>query len=163
MFLRAVSLARGHSGVRPLIVEKLIEMLNKGVTPCVPRHGSVGASGDLAPLSHIAMVLIEPSGGDEEFAWIPGVEGAIPAGEAMAAVGISRIKLEAKEGLAFNNGTTYSTALRFYRLCLGRGCLRRLRLPRPCRLRCFWGLTPLIVRTFMTCGLIQVPRLLRGG
>ncbi len=124
MFLRAVSLSRGHSGVRPLIVEKLIEMLNKGVTPCVPRHGSVGASGDLAPLSHIAMVLIEPGGGDEEFAWIPGVEGAIPAGEAMAAVGISRIKLEAKEGLAFNNGTTYSTALGVLSTLLGERLLK---------------------------------------
>ncbi|MCP4659585.1 MAG: aromatic amino acid lyase, partial [bacterium] len=65
MLLRAASLARGHSGVRPAVVERLVEMLNQDVVPVVPRFGSVGASGDLAPLSHMALPLM----GEGEVTW----------------------------------------------------------------------------------------------
>ncbi|MEO5511602.1 MAG: aromatic amino acid lyase, partial [Longimicrobiales bacterium] len=95
--LRANVLALGHSGVRPLVIEALTELLNRGVHPVIPSRGSVGASGDLAPLSHLALVLL----GEGE---------AIVAGERMTGaaalerVGMGPIVLEAKEGLALNNG-----------------------------------------------------------
>lgn len=98
MALTAASLARGYSGVRVEILERLISMLNAGLTPVVPSVGSVGASGDLAPLSHIALTLI----GEGEVV----VDGrAQPAGAAMRARGIEPVTLEAKEGLALINGT----------------------------------------------------------
>ena len=62
MTIRANMLAKGHSGVRPVVAQTLIDMLNAGVTPVVPAKGSLGASGDLAPLAHIAAVLTRPSG-----------------------------------------------------------------------------------------------------
>jgi histidine ammonia-lyase len=98
MLLRANVLALGHSGVREEVVELLLECLNRGVHPVIPRLGSVGASGDLAPLSHLALVLL----GEGE---------AVLAGErlsgaaALSAAGLSPLVLEAKEGLALNNGT----------------------------------------------------------
>src|SRR6266550_1533219 len=58
LLLRANALAKGYSGVRPVVVERLLDLLNAGITPCIPAQGSVGASGDLAPLAHIALVLI---------------------------------------------------------------------------------------------------------
>lgn len=98
MLLTAASLARGHSGVRVDVVERLLAMLHAGLTPIVPSIGSVGASGDLAPLSHIAVTLI----GEGEVM----VHGRTqPAGAAMRACGIEPITLEAKEGLALINGT----------------------------------------------------------
>jgi histidine ammonia-lyase len=110
MLVRANSLAKGLSGVRPVVVGTLLEMINRGVTPVVPEKGSLGASGDLAPLAHIAVVLsrdLETEGYSGE-AWF---EGERMTGEAaMRAAGLSRIVLEAKEGLALTNGTTFMAA-----------------------------------------------------
>lgn len=91
MLLRCNALARGNSGIRPATLETLLDMLNKGVHPVVPRKGSLGASGDLAPLSHIALGLIGE--GNVEY------EGkVIPAAEAMKKAGITPVVLAAKEG-----------------------------------------------------------------
>jgi histidine ammonia-lyase len=110
MLVRANSLAKGHSGVRPLVVETLTEMLNRGVTPYVPGKGSLGASGDLAPLAHMAVVLCTDldGGGYSGRAYFEGelLDGAA----AMARAGIPRLVLEAKEGLALTNGTTFMAA-----------------------------------------------------
>jgi histidine ammonia-lyase len=94
----AGSLARGHSGVRPVVVQLLVDCLNRGVTPVVPEWGSVGASGDLIPLAHAALVLI----GEGE-AWVGGERH--PGRLALGAVGLEPLTLEAKEGLALLNGT----------------------------------------------------------
>ncbi|MCL7956941.1 MAG: histidine ammonia-lyase [marine benthic group bacterium] len=113
MAIRASTLARGLSGVRPELAESLIRMLNRGVTPFVPGKGSLGASGDLAPLAHIAVVLTrEPDGSDREDhsgrAWF---EGRLLSGaEAMEAAGIPRLAPGPKEGLALTNGTTFMLA-----------------------------------------------------
>lgn len=98
LLLRANVLAVGCSGARETVVQTLLEMLNRGVHPVIPEQGSVGASGDLAPLAHLALVLI----GEGE-AFFQGRR--MPGGEAMAAAGISPVRLEAKEGLAVLNGT----------------------------------------------------------
>ncbi len=103
MLMRAASLARGRSVVRPIVVETLIEMLNNGVTPAVPRDGSVSASGDLAPLSHIAAVVI----GEGRVLNADG--GASPTAEG-AKGKFTPLELEMKEGLALNNGCQYSNA-----------------------------------------------------
>jgi histidine ammonia-lyase len=103
LFLRAASLAHGSSGCRPELVEALIAMLERDVTPAVPVQGSVGASGDLAPLSHMAAVLV----GEGE-AWLG--ERRMPAGLALRGAGLTPLTLEAKEGLALINGTQFSTA-----------------------------------------------------
>ncbi len=105
MLLRAQVLALGHSGVRPVLVDLLAEMLNKGVHPRIPAQGSVGASGDLAPLAHLALVMIGE--GEASIDGRPHVEGA----EALRAAGITSVVLEAKEGLALINGTQYMAAL----------------------------------------------------
>jgi len=105
MLLRAQVLALGHSGVRPIVAGVLIEMLNKGVHPRIPSQGSVGASGDLAPLAHLALVMIgegEAQLHEDAFA---------PAGPILEAQGITPIVLEAKEGLALINGTQYMASL----------------------------------------------------
>ena len=104
LLLRANSLASGFSGVRPLLVETMLEMLNKKVHPVVPEKGSVGASGDLAPLSHLALVLI----GRGE-AWYDGER--LPGAVAMQKAGIATITLKAKEGLSLCNGTQAMTAI----------------------------------------------------
>jgi histidine ammonia-lyase len=102
---KVVSLARGHSGVRPALVDALLALFNAGITPRIPAKGSVGASGDLAPLAHLACVLI---GEGEAFT----ADGKIVNGaEAMALVGLEPFVLGAKEGLALLNGTQVSTAL----------------------------------------------------
>jgi len=121
LLLRANALAQGHSGVRPLIVETLIEMLNRGVVPIVPQQGSLGASGDLAPLAHLALVMIGEG-------WAIGPVDPVNPGnagrpqpsngpaasrsgrQAMAAAGLELLVLEAKEGLALINGTQAMTA-----------------------------------------------------
>ena len=108
MVLRANSLVPPHSGVRPEVVETLIRMLNLGVTPLVPAKGSVGASGDLAPLAHIALVLSCDPDGDPDAggqAWYNG--DLLNGAGAMQRAGIPRIKLEAKEGLSLINGTGF--------------------------------------------------------
>ncbi len=99
MLLRARTLAMGLSGVRPVVAEALIGMLNAGITPVVPRHGSVGASGDLAPLAHVALALV---GEGEVF----DADGARkPALQALKAAKLKPVKLETKEGLSLINGT----------------------------------------------------------
>lgn len=104
LLLRANALARGYSGIRVSTVERLLEMLNRGVHPVVPEQGSVGSSGDLAPLSHAAAVLI----GEGE-AFYRGKR--VPGRQAMRAAKITPVVLEAKEGLALNNGTQAMTAV----------------------------------------------------
>lgn len=104
-FLRALSLARGHSVVRPLVVETLIEMLNQGVTPAIPRLGSVSASGDLAPLSHVGAVAI---GEGRVLAEDGVVETQRFLRQSKSA--FTPIELEMKEGLALNNGCQYANA-----------------------------------------------------
>jgi len=110
MVLRAQVIALGHSGVRASIVDALMAMLNAGVTPRIPSQGSVGASGDLAPLAHLALALI----GEGEASF----EGRqMPAGEALAAAGLAPVELAAKEGLSLINGTQYMTSLGALALC----------------------------------------------
>src|SRR5436190_16051998 len=99
MLLRARSLAMGYSGVRPVVVERLLELLNAGITPLVPEHGSLGASGDLAPLAHCALVLI----GEGDAIGPDGTPQ--PGGDALRDAGIEPLTLGAKEGLALINGT----------------------------------------------------------
>jgi histidine ammonia-lyase len=104
LLLRANALAKGYSGVRPALVDQLIDCLNRGIHPCVPEQGSLGASGDLAPLAHLALVLIGE--GTAEY------DGTIYAGaKALSAAGLKPIHLEAKEGLALTNGTQMMSAL----------------------------------------------------
>jgi histidine ammonia-lyase len=99
MLLRARSLAMGRSGARPVVVERLLALLDAGLTPLVPEHGSLGASGDLAPLAHCALVLTGEG-------FVVDSEGAArPASSALAAAGIEPLELTAKEGLALINGT----------------------------------------------------------
>jgi histidine ammonia-lyase len=99
LLLRGHVLALGHSGVRVELVERMVEMLNRGLLPAVPEQGSLGASGDLAPLAHLALPLIglgeirAPDGGRE------------PAAEPLRRAGLAPLTLEAKEGLALVNGT----------------------------------------------------------
>ena len=104
LLLRANSLALGASGVRVEVVEMLLDMLERGLTPVVPMQGSVGASGDLAPLAHLAAGLL----GEGE-AWLG--DQRMPAGLALRGAGLQPLVLEAKEGLALVNGTQFSTAL----------------------------------------------------
>ncbi|HXG54032.1 MAG TPA: histidine ammonia-lyase [Vicinamibacterales bacterium] len=105
MTLRANVLAKGFSGIRRSTLELLLDLLNRRVHPVVPSRGSVGASGDLAPLAHLALVLV-----GEGFASVNG--GPVqPGGSALAAVGLRPVVLESKEGLALINGTQPSTAI----------------------------------------------------
>ncbi|MEX2281249.1 MAG: histidine ammonia-lyase [Gemmatimonadota bacterium] len=104
VLLRANVLALGYSGVRPVIIDLLLELLNRGVCPIIPERGSVGASGDLAPLSHVALLLI-----GEGDALIGGER--MSAAAALARVGLEPVVLEAKEGLALNNGTQVQTGI----------------------------------------------------
>lgn len=112
MLIRANALAQGYSGVRAEIVETLVEMLNRGVHPIIPAKGSVGASGDLAPLSHLALVLSTDEEDREDESGEALLRGERMSGKtAMERAGIPRLILEAKEGLALNNGTAISTAM----------------------------------------------------
>ncbi len=107
--LKAASLARGYSGVRQAVVDTLIAVHNAGLVPYVPSQGSVGASGDLAPLSHMTLALM----GEGEML----VDGArVPALAALEKAGIAPLTLQAKEGLALINGTQTSTALALHAL-----------------------------------------------
>jgi histidine ammonia-lyase len=107
--LKAASLARAHSGVRPLVIQKLLDVFNAGLVPHIPSQGSVGASGDLAPLSHMTLALL----GEGEFI----VDGQRqPAAEVLRAHAIAPLELAAKEGLALINGTQASTALALHAL-----------------------------------------------
>jgi histidine ammonia-lyase len=105
LLLRAQVLALGCSGVRPELVDVLVSMLARGVHPRIPAQGSVGASGDLAPLAHLALAMIgegEAQVGDGPF---------LPSADAMARAGVSPVTLEAKEGLALINGTQLMASL----------------------------------------------------
>jgi histidine ammonia-lyase len=104
LLLRANAIAKGFSGVRAVVAETLCKMLNAGVHPVIPSQGSVGASGDLAPLAHLAQVAI----GEGE-AILQGRK--LSGGEAMRGAGVAPVKLEAKEGLALLNGTQAMLAL----------------------------------------------------
>ena len=98
MLIRANVLAKGFSGIRPVVAERLCQMLGRGVTPLVPSEGSVGASGDLAPLAHMALVLMGE--GEAEFAGK-----RMPGGEALRLAGIEPLALASKEGISLVNGT----------------------------------------------------------
>lgn len=105
LLLRAAALARGYSGVRPLVVQRLLDLLNANVTPYVPGYGSLGASGDLAPLAHACLCLTGEG-------WVLGEDGGpAPAAEALARAGLEPLRLEAKEGLSLLNGTEGMLAL----------------------------------------------------
>ncbi len=104
MLIGAASLARGHSGARPEIVDLICACLNRGLTPVVPSRGSLGASGDLAPLAHIALVLI-----GEGRARLDGRE--LPGDAALREAGLEPVQLGPKDGLALLNGTHVMTAL----------------------------------------------------
>lgn len=109
MLMKACSLARGYSGVRPVVIQTLLAMLNADILPHIPLKGSVGASGDLAPLSHLTLGLLGM--GKVHFS---GQE--MSAQEALSQAGISPIELGPKEGLALINGTQVSTALALHGL-----------------------------------------------
>jgi histidine ammonia-lyase len=104
MVLRAQVLALGHSGVREVLIDQLAALLNADVLPRIPSQGSVGASGDLAPLAHLALVLI----GEGEATFRGRL---LPGDEALRAAGLAPLVLEAKEGLALINGTQYMAGL----------------------------------------------------
>jgi histidine ammonia-lyase len=107
--LKAASLARGHSGVRPIVIDTLLAVHNAGLVPYVPSQGSVGASGDLAPLAHMTLALM----GEGEML----VDGKrLPALPLLREAGITPLALQAKEGLALINGTQTSTALALHAL-----------------------------------------------
>jgi len=103
MLLRANAIAKGNSGARIATVELLLECMNRGLLPVVPARGSVGASGDLAPLAHLALPLV----GEGE-AWFDGER--LPGAEALALAGLQPTRLEAKEGLSLINGTQFMAA-----------------------------------------------------
>ncbi len=104
LILKINSLARGFSGVRRRVIEALLALANRGVYPCIPAKGSVGASGDLAPLAHLAGVLL--GAGEARVAGR-----VLPAAEGLAAAGLRPLEFAAKEGLALLNGTQVSSAL----------------------------------------------------
>lgn len=103
LVLRANTLARGYSGVRPAVVDFLLELLSRNLLPAIPRQGSVGASGDLVPLAHLALALI----GEGSFHTEHGIE---PAAQVLTRFGLEPLRLEPKEGLALINGTQMSAA-----------------------------------------------------
>jgi histidine ammonia-lyase len=113
MLLRANALAKGRSGARPELVDLLLECLNRGVLPVVPSRGSVGASGDLAPLAHLALPLV----GEGE-AWFDGDR--LPGRDALERAGLEPQSLLAKEGLSLVNGTQFMAAFGALGLVRGR-------------------------------------------
>ncbi|MFI5301751.1 MAG: histidine ammonia-lyase [Polyangiales bacterium] len=118
LLLRAQVLAAGHSGVREIIVDTLCAMLDAGVHPVIPSQGSVGASGDLAPLAHLALTLI-----GEGHARV-GDGPAMPSAEALKQAKIAPVELESKEGLALINGTQLMTAIGSIALLRGEALCR---------------------------------------
>jgi len=123
MLLRANALAKGNSGARVATVELLVNCLNRGVVPVVPSRGSVGASGDLAPLAHLALPLV----GEGE-AWVDGER--LEGREALARAGLQPIRLQAKEGLSLVNGTQFMAAF------TALGLVRARRLAKAADLAC---------------------------
>ncbi|WP_114578921.1 histidine ammonia-lyase [Saliphagus sp. LR7] len=108
MVTRINALLVGHSGIREVVVDRLLELLNEGVRPVVPSHGSLGASGDLAPLAHMSLVLV----GEGE-AWVESGDGPerLPGEEALASIGAEPLTLAPKEGLALINGTQLTVGI----------------------------------------------------
>jgi histidine ammonia-lyase len=104
MLIRANTLALGHSGIRLPVIELLLRMLERGVHPVVPKQGSLGASGDLAPLAHMSLVLIGEGEAEMQGEILPGAA-------ALARAGLAPVVLQAKEGLALTNGTSLMAAL----------------------------------------------------
>jgi len=119
MLLRANSLAHGHSGCSPEVVDLLLDCLNAGVHPVVPEYGSVGASGDLVPLAHVALVLMGE--GEAEHGGR-----VVPAAEALHAAHLAPFELREKDGLSLINGTQYCTALGVLALLAGLRALEAL-------------------------------------
>jgi histidine ammonia-lyase len=149
MLLRANALAKGNSGARVGTVELLLECLNRGVLPVVPARGSVGASGDLAPLAHLALPLV----GEGE-AWFEGER--MSGGDALAAAGLESIRLAAKEGLSLINGTQFMAALGAL------GLVRARRLSQAADLACAQSLEALQGSRTSFIPEIQALRPLRG-
>lgn len=108
MYLRANALARGHSGIRPDVVEKIIEFMNNDILPVIPCQGSVGASGDLAPLSHLALALM---GEGDVFADASDTRAFVSAESVLKKKGMKPLELQAKEGLSLINGCQVMTAV----------------------------------------------------
>ena len=104
MAMKVIGLARGHSGVRRLVVDRLLELLERDAIPCVPVQGSVGASGDLAPLGHLSAALL----GEGRISLSGNI---MPAGGALQSLGLEPLSLGPKEGIALLNGTQISTAI----------------------------------------------------
>jgi len=117
MLLRANALASGHSGIRPVVVEKILEYLNNDIIPVIPQKGSVGASGDLAPLSHLALALI-----GEGRVW--GANGdSVPVETLLSQKKVKPLELQAKEGLSLINGCQVMTAVGMLKIYRGRRLL----------------------------------------
>jgi histidine ammonia-lyase len=149
MLLRANALAKGYSGARVETVELLLGLLNAGLLPYVPSRGSVGASGDLAPLAHLALPLV----GEGQLV----VDGErIPAAEGLAGAGLDPVELEAKEGLSLINGTQFMAALGAL------GLLRARRLSRAADVACALSLEALQGSRTSFLPQIQALRPLRG-
>lgn len=109
LLLRIQSLALGHSGVRPEVIQTLVQGFNRGLVPCVPEQGSCGASGDLAPLAHLAMAFI---GEGEAYVWRgKNLTAPTTAAKALRNISVPPLELSAKEGLALINGTQTMTSL----------------------------------------------------
>lgn len=112
MLIRANTLANGNSGVRPLVVETILQMLNKNVIPVIPSQGSLGSSGDLALLSHLTLTFTRDANDSEKDSGMVKLNNNFISGKkGMKEAGIQRLVLQAKEGLALNNGATFTTAL----------------------------------------------------
>lgn len=112
MLVRANTLAKGFSGVRPVVVETLIKALNENLTPIVPSQGSLGSSGDLAPLSHVGLVITTDEDDQDSESGFARYQGKTLSGKAaMETAGIDRVILAEKEGLAFSNGASFSAAI----------------------------------------------------
>jgi len=112
MLVRANTLAKGYSGIRRELVQTMLDMVNKGVSPVIPSQGSLGSSGDLGPLSHLVLVMTTDANDrldDSGWAWYQGQE--MRGKAAMQAADIERVVLGPKEGLALNNGATFSAAI----------------------------------------------------
>ncbi|HET7571347.1 MAG TPA: histidine ammonia-lyase [Gaiellaceae bacterium] len=149
MLLRANTLAKGNSGARIETVELLLACLEREVLPFVPSRGSVGASGDLAPLAHLALPLV----GEGE-AWVDGER--LPGAEALARVGLEPLRLEAKEGLSLINGTQFMAAT------LALGLVRARRLARAADVACALSVEALQGSRTSFLPQIQALRPLRG-